>query len=228
MAPLPAGYVMWIKCMGQRERPVLPCTREKPILKSKASFITGLPMAEENWQKAQEYLSLTFTYPENLGEGKLEGTKDNHVNYYMGLICEHQNDPLGARQYFEQAAVGTDEPAGMMYYNDQPADMIYYQGLAKEKLGKPIEAKSRFNKLLDYGEQHMYDDMKISYFAVSLPDFLIFNDDLNKRNQAHCHYLIGLAKMGMGEQMAAAEAFTEAIKLEPTHQNAIRYRKMCQ
>lgn len=184
-------------------------------------------MAEENWQKAEEYLARTFAYPENLGEGKLEGTKDNHVNYYMGLICEHKNDFDGAGMYFEKAAVGTDEPAGMMYYNDQPADMIYYQGLAKEKLNKPVEAKSRFNKLLDYGEQHMFDEMRISYFAVSLPDFLIFKDDLNKKNQAHCHYLIGLARMGMGEHVAAAEAFTKAIELEPTHQNAIRYREMC-
>ena len=37
----------------------------------------------------------------------------------------------------------------MMYYNDQPADMIYYQGLAREKLSRPVEAKARFNKLLD-------------------------------------------------------------------------------
>ena len=184
-------------------------------------------MAQGDWQKAEDCLVRTFRYPENLGEGKLEGTKDNHVNYYMGLVREQQGDPEAARAYFEQAAVGTDEPAGMMYYNDQPADMIYYQGMAKERLGRPVEAKARFNKLLDYGEQHMYDRMRVSYFAVSLPDFLIFDDDLDRRNQAHCHYLIGLARLGLGEKKAAAEAFDQAVRLEPTHQNAIRYRKMC-
>lgn len=184
-------------------------------------------MEQENWKQAEDWLTRTFRYPENLGEGKLEGTKDNHVNYYMGLIKERQNDSEAARRYFERAAVGTDEPAGMMYYNDQPADMIYYQGMAKEKLGMPVEAKARFNKLLDYGEQHMYDRMRVSYFAVSLPDFLIFDDDLDQRNQAHCHYLIGLARMGLGDTKAAAEAFDRAVRLEPAHQNAIRYRKMC-
>lgn len=128
--------------------------------------------------------------------------------------------------YFEQAAVGANEPAGMMYYNDQPADMIYYQGLAKEKLGKPVEAKARYNKLLDYGEQHMFDEMRVSYFAVSLPDFLIFDDDLDRRNQAHCHYLIGLARLGLGDKEAAARAFDQAILLEPAHQNAVRYRRI--
>ena len=122
---------------------------------------------------------------------------------------------------------GTDEPAGMMYYNDQPADMIFYQGLALEKLGRPVEGRARFHKLLDYGERHMSDHMRVSYFAVSLPDFLIFEDDLDKRNRAHCHYLIGLARLGMGQKKEAAQAFEAAIREEPSHQNAIRYRGMC-
>lgn len=184
-------------------------------------------MAEDRWEDAEEYLQRTVTYPENLGEGKLEGTKDNHVNYYLGLVKEHQGDRPGAEGYFSRASVGTDEPAGMMYYNDQPADMIYFQGAALEKLGRPVEAKARFNKLLDYGERHMFDHIRVSYFAVSLPDFLIFDDDLDKKNQAHCNYLIGLARLGLGQTHDAAEAFDETLRLEPTHQNALRYRKMC-
>ena len=184
-------------------------------------------MAAGRWEQAEDYLLRTVSYPENLGEGKLEGTKDNHVNYYLGLVKEHQGDRPGAEACFTRASVGTDEPAGMMYYNDQPADMIYFQGKALEKLGRPVAAKARFNKLLDYGERHMFDHVRVSYFAVSLPDFLIFDDDLDKKNQAHCNYLIGLARLGYGQTRDAAEAFDEAVRLEPTHQNAIRYRKMC-
>lgn len=69
--------------------------------------------------------------------------------------------------------------------------------------------------------------MRVSYFAVSLPDFQIFDDDLDKRNRAHCHYLIGLARLGMGQKKEAAQAFEAAIREEPSHQNAIRYRGMC-
>ena len=184
-------------------------------------------MAAGRWEQAEDYLLRTVSYPENLGEGKLEGTKDNHVNYYLGLVRERLGDPEGAKACFQRACVGTDEPAGMMYYNDQPADMIYYQSLALEKLGRPVEAKARFNKLLDYGERHMFDHMRVSYFAVSLPDFLIFDDDLDRKNRAHCQYLIGLARLGLGQPDEAAEAFDEAIRLEQTHQSAIRYRRMC-
>ncbi|CUX58769.1 Tetratricopeptide repeat protein [Clostridium sp. C105KSO15] len=183
-------------------------------------------MAEKEWGAAEEYLTKALKYPENLGEGKLEGTKDNHINYYLGVIMENQGKTEDARAYFETAGVGTDEPAGMMYYNDQPADMIYYQGLAKEKLGKPVEARARFYKLLDYGEQHMFDPMKIEYFAVSLPDFLIYEEDLDKKNKAHCNYLIGLGKMGLGDMEGAKKALEETIRLDHAHLNAIRYINM--
>ncbi|MFQ9702681.1 MAG: hypothetical protein ACLR0U_11405 [Enterocloster clostridioformis] len=88
-------------------------------------------------------------YPENLGEGKLEGCKDNHVNYYLGVIKERRGDQTAAEAYFEKASVGTDEPAGMMYYNDQPADMIYYQGLAREKTEPAGRGKGKVEQLLD-------------------------------------------------------------------------------
>ena len=36
--------------------------------------------------------------------------------------------------------------------------------------------------LIAYGEAHLFDEMKIDYFAVSLPDLLIFEEDLNRKN----------------------------------------------
>lgn len=42
-------------------------------------------LAEENYRAAEELLEKALVYPENLGEGKLEGTKDNHINYYLAL-----------------------------------------------------------------------------------------------------------------------------------------------
>lgn len=91
-------------------------------------------IAKEHWSEAKEILEKALVYPENLGEGKLEGTKDNHIHYYLGLAKEHLGENEAAKEEYEAASIGTDEPAGMMYYNDQPADMIYYQGLAKEKV----------------------------------------------------------------------------------------------
>lgn len=177
------------------------------------------------YETAKDYLVRALAYPENLGEGKLEGTKDNHIYYHLGCVLERLGEQEEARRCFALASVGTEEPAGMMYYYDQPADMILYQGLSCQKLGRPVEGKARFYKLVDYGERHMFDHMQIEYFAVSLPDFLIFEENLDEKNQAHCHYLIGLGCLGLGEENRAIESFDEALRLDPNHLNALRYRE---
>ena len=74
---------------------------------------------------AESLLRQALVYPENLGEGKLAGTKDNHLYYNLGLVLEEQGREDEARECFERATIGTDEPAGIMFYYDQPADMIY-------------------------------------------------------------------------------------------------------
>lgn len=181
---------------------------------------------QKDYLQAKDYLERALTYPENMGEGKLEGTKDNHIYYYLGCVYEHLNDQEMAKRCFGLAARGTEEPAGMMYYYDQPADMILYQGLSYTKLGQPVAGKARFHKLVDYGEKHLFDQMRIEYFAVSIPDFLIFEDDLNQKNQAHCYYLIGLGSLGLGDGKRAKEAFDEVLRRDPNHMNAIRYREI--
>ncbi|MDE6168670.1 MAG: tetratricopeptide repeat protein, partial [Acetatifactor sp.] len=105
-------------------------------------------LGEKVFEKAEKLLREALVYPENLGEGKLEGTKDNHLYYHLGLALEAQGRVEEAEECYRKATVGTDEPAGAMYYNDQPADMILYQGLAYQKLGKVKEARSRFYRLI--------------------------------------------------------------------------------
>ncbi len=178
-----------------------------------------------DYEKAEKLLRAALSYPENLGEGKLEGTKDNHIYYYLGIVCKALGREKEAARLWEAACTGTDEPAGMLFYNDQPADMILYQGLALKALGRPVEANARFYKLIGYGEAHIYDEVKMDYFAVSYPDLLIFEEDFTRKNQAHCKYLMGLGYLGLGEKERADGYFEETLALEPHHQNARLYRK---
>lgn len=183
-------------------------------------------LAKKRFADAEKLLRDALVYPENLGEGKLEGTKDNHLYYYLGLALEAQGRCEEARICFETAAVGTDEPAGAMYYNDQPADMILYQGLACLKLCRLREARARFYRLIDYGERHLEDQVKIEYFAVSLPDFLIFDEDYTAKNRAHCYYLMALGNIGLGNKEKAAAWLEKAAETEPSHMMCRIYRNM--
>ncbi|MDE7043616.1 MAG: DUF5107 domain-containing protein, partial [Acetatifactor sp.] len=174
-------------------------------------------LREQNFAEAERLIREALVYPENLGEGRLEGTKDNHLYYHLGLVLEAQGRAEEAAECYRTATTGTDEPAGAMYYNDQPADMILYQGLAYLKLGRVKEARARFYRLIDYGEQHLEDRVKIEYFAVSLPEFLIFDEDYTARNRAHCYYLMALGNIGLGRQEKADAFLREAAAIEPSH-----------
>lgn len=177
-------------------------------------------------QKAKELLLKALVFPENLGEGKLEGATDNNIYYYLGTAEEQMGHSDAAAAAFARAAVGTEEPGGIMFYNDQPAEMILYQGLASRKLGRNEDALRKFTKLLDYGKSHMTDEVRIDYFAVSLPDLQLFDDDLTLRNKAHCHYLTGLASYAFGDSSRAEEAYRETLKIDCAHMGATLHLRL--
>ncbi|MEK8128894.1 DUF5107 domain-containing protein [Paenibacillus filicis] len=184
-------------------------------------------LSQGDAEEAVRQLLEAKQYPLNVNEGKLEGAQENNIDYYLGIAYEQLGLDSEAEAAFLKASEGLDEPASAMYYNDQPPHMIFYQGAALRKLGKEREARSRFNKLVDYGEKHLFDQPGLDYFAVSLPDFLVFDDDLTKRNQLHCHYMMGLGHLGLGKLQQAEEHFRQALELEPHHQGAAQHLLLC-
>jgi len=55
-------------------------------------------------------------------------------------------------------------------------------------------------RLFEFAEDRMHAQVKIDYFATSLPNFLLFEDDLEARNRIECLFLRGLANCGLGRQ----------------------------
>lgn len=174
---------------------------------------------------AVELLKKALEYPHNLGEGKLPGTQENNVNYFIGCGYMLLGDKDKASEYLKSASIGLDEPASAMFYNDQPPEMIFYQGLALQKLGDSSAAIGKFNKLIDYGEKHLRDNVTLDYFAVSMPDFLIFDENLNKKNAIHCYYLMGLGYFGKGMLAEARLEFEKALELDCNHQGVLAHIK---
>jgi tetratricopeptide (TPR) repeat protein len=169
------------------------------------------------YQQAIDHLMKAQDYPYSLGEGKLPGAQENDLFYWLG--CAH--DGLGeqelAQAYYRRAVIGLSEPSAAMFYNDQQPDKILYQGLAWIKLKEKEKANAIFQNLISYGKAHLNDVVKIDYFAVSLPDLLIFEDDLNVRNVIHCHYLIGLGLLGLQDSAKAKVEFEMALQQDVMH-----------
>ncbi|RZM27174.1 MAG: DUF5107 domain-containing protein [Pedobacter sp.] len=186
-----------------------------------------------DFNAAIEALNAAQSYPHNLGEGKLFGAQENEIFYWLGSAYEGLGETETANSYFIKASEGLDEPSAAVFYNDQQPDKIFYQGLAWNKMDRPDKAASIFNKLVNYGEQHIDDAIKIDYFAVSLPNLLIFEDDLDIRNKVHCSFMKGLGYLGLEQHEAAEKAFSAALRLDAEHLGAkihsimpIQYKKV--
>ena len=173
---------------------------------------------EKRFSDALELLKATDVYPHNLSEGKLANAEENDINLYKGCTYQGLGEAVEAQKHFVLATQGSAEPQQAFYYNDQQPDQIFYQGLAWRSLGEEEKARGRFNKLINHGEKHLFDTCKIDYFAVSLPDLAIWDDDLNVRNKIHCYYVMGLGYMGLGQKEKAVSFFSKLRELDINHQ----------
>lgn len=177
-------------------------------------------------ESALQLLSYIENYPHNLGEGKLYGTQENDIHYLQGFAYQALGLIEKANEKFMAATIGLSEPVQAIFYNDQQPDKIFYQGLAWLKLGNTSEANKIFEKLIAFGELHMQDHIEIDYFAVSLPDLLVFDQDLDVKNAIHCNYLIGLGLLGLGKNEEAATHFETVLQTDINHQGAAIHLKM--
>ena len=175
-------------------------------------------LVADNPEKALDHLNATVQYPHNLGEGKLANAEENDIHYYMGLAYRAMGRGDEAERYLIWATKGSAEPQQAFFYNDQQPDKIFYQGLAWRALGDEAKAKGRFNKLIDHGKKHLFDKCRIDYFAVSLPDLAIWEDDLDRRNKIHCYYVMGLGFLGLNDYQEAETCLKQALELDPSHQ----------
>jgi tetratricopeptide (TPR) repeat protein len=178
-------------------------------------------LAAQRYNEAIQLLKDAEIYPQNLGEGKLFGARENDIHFWLGCAYGELGHHQQASHYWNLAASGETEPAAAIFYNDQSPDKIAYQAFALLKLNQPTEAVQRLNRLVSYAQQHMHDEVKIDYFAVSLPDLVIFDDDLNKRNRIHCLYMEGLGYLGLQQWRQAKKCFELVLELDESHQGAL-------
>ena len=176
--------------------------------------------------KAIALLEECLEYPHHLGEGKLFGAQENDFHYFLGCAFAMKGDTETANRWWEEATKGPQEPAAAMYYNDAKPDKIFYQGMALLKLGRKDEANGRFYKLVNFGKQHLFEKQVMDYFAVSLPDLLIWEDSLDRKNEIHCKYMLALGYYGLGDMKKAMHYLGEVEKLDINHQGVQALRTL--
>lgn len=175
-------------------------------------------IARRQYQQAITLLDECLIYPPHLGEGRLHGAQENDFYYLLGVAHDALGHHERAIACWEQATLGPQQPAAAMYYNDAQPDKIFYQGLALLRLGRTGEANGRFYRLINYGQQHIFQPQTMDYFAVSLPDLLIWEDSLDTANVIHCKYMLALGHHGMGDTIRCQRYVDEILQITVNHQ----------
>ncbi len=208
-SPLMLAYVALLNQDGQHEK-ALDCLTHYTFhvweggegkvadeYKTALFALAEKALAENEPEAAIAYAERTLTYPGNLGEGKLENVPDNRAYYVMGCAWRAMKNEPKAKACFEKAALGSQVPEPVRYYNDQPSDYIFYQGLAFAALGDMEKAKKSFHQLIMFGERHIFDRVGYDFFAVSMPELEVFQDDIQKRSDDYCRRMMALGRWGL-------------------------------
>jgi tetratricopeptide (TPR) repeat protein len=164
--------------------------------------------------RAASLLRTAMTYPTNLGEGKHLLTRENELQHLLGRALSTGGEPDEAGAWFGRAAEPQGDP-------DAPAaDGPYWQALALRELGRSAEAEERLRALLRAARAQARTEVRIPYFATSLPTLLLFEDDLTARARQDARYLEGLALLGLGRRRAARVRFRTLLAERPDHLEA--------
>jgi hypothetical protein len=99
--------------------------------------------------------------------------------------------------------------------------LSYFRGLSLRELGREAEALALFEDLKAFAESKLGEIAKIDYFATSLPNLLVFEEDLQARRDAENHLLLALSLFGLGDKRAARVALDKSMAFNRAEQRAV-------
>jgi len=168
-------------------------------------------MADEKFRNALDHFQAARNYPENLGEGKHLLTLERDLDYYSGIAAQKLGEPALADRYWNAAAAPL--PSASIH--------SYFQARALMVMDESAAARDVVQELARFAEEKMATVPKIDYFATSLPNLLLFDDDLERRNRIESTVLAALASDGLGKSEKAVELLEQVIAEDPNHVFAI-------
>jgi tetratricopeptide (TPR) repeat protein len=187
--------------------------------------LARLSIMNKNFGKAIKHLEELKEYPDNLGEGKMFESPENDRHYWLGMAYEGLYNSGKSFEHFKQASIDL-KPASALLAPDLICHQRFYQGLALQKLNHHEKARTIFNNFIQDGMIHLHDDIAIDYFAVSLPDMMVFDDNLNLVNSIYCKYLVALGQLGLHQEEKAGISFDEILETNTSHPGANFYARM--
>jgi tetratricopeptide (TPR) repeat protein len=167
---------------------------------------------------ALEHFDAASQPPPNLGEEFHYLQARSDLNYWKGRALQmlgRQEEAETAYKASANEAQDFKEMAVTSY-----SAFTYYRGLSLRALGRESEADQLFAGLREHGRKLQQLPGTIDYFATSLPNMLVFEEDLTQRNRLEGQFLEGLALLAQGDHAAAKTLFAQVLDLDASYYQA--------
>lgn len=158
-------------------------------------------MKEDAPDRALEQFDRALDTPANLGEAYhlLQAKAD--VNYWRGRALRALGREEEAREAFHAAAEEAGDFQQMAV--TEHSELSYYRALALSALGRAREARQLLEDIRDFARRKQAAPAKIDYFATSLPNLLVLEDDLEAAKNAEAAALLKQVAAGLPEETPA-------------------------
>ncbi len=171
------------------------------------------------WQKdpqvARQFFEAALNPPESLGEAKHLLANSSEIHYWLGNACQALGDVQGARERWRLAA---DSIGDFQRMASCPfSELSFYSGMGLRALDCHAEADDLFTQMLNYAQALAQKSAAIDYFATSLPTLLLFDEDLQKRQEIQAKLIEALARHGLREKSAARSLLGDILRDDPNH-----------
>ncbi len=166
-------------------------------------------------ERALNFFRKTMETPDNLGEKYHPLQAVAHINYWKGMAYKSLQNGKEAHNCFTASINEEGDFIDMAV--SAYSEMTYYRALSLQELGKTGEAEKLFIQIKKFAEEKLKERVQIDYFATSLPLLLVFEDDIQKRNDTDAKFLIALAENGLGNTSTCVHLLKEVLEMNKMH-----------
>jgi tetratricopeptide (TPR) repeat protein len=169
--------------------------------------------------EARAHFEAALSSPHNLGEAKHLLSNYSDLYYWLGVSCEALNDNAAAVRYWRAAATfrGDFQQMSVRTFSE----MTYFSALAWGRLGEKQRQHSLLRELLAYARKLAKTKAETDYFATSLPAMLLFDEDIQFRQDTTALLLQAQAHLGLGKTALGHRLLAKVLKRDPNHALAL-------
>jgi tetratricopeptide (TPR) repeat protein len=164
---------------------------------------------------AREHFEAALRTPGNLGEARHLLVNQSDIHYWLGCACAALRDEVAARKHWLTAATFKGDFQGMSVRAF--SEMTYFSACSWIRLGRKATGLKLLHDLLAYARRLPHAPAQIDYFATSLPTMLLFEDDLQFRQETDALFLQAQAHFGFGKKTRARGLLEAVLRRNPNH-----------